>query len=229
MGDSEIIEMVKLGIERSKYSADVLNVLLNELKWAAKERKIKLAVTVPHIHQLYRERTTVSKDHKDSGNMMISMKKLERMCLTDELSVLIHIKRLLAEENPNIFVVSTVDPTTNQAGDKGKNWFRIARTNKSRNKKSSNPWRERMWNMQPDFDYERSVFRTLGEHGVRELDPFVPIEVPKLTDGEMDVMIDYFVSKNYLLPSAATEMGRREIRFVTGNYIGEFAKYAPLF
>lgn len=210
--DSELTEMVKLGIDRSKYSADVLNVLINELKWAAKERKIKLAVTVPHIHQLFRERTTVSKDLKDSGRMMITMKKLERMCLMEELSVLIHVKRLLTEENPNIFVVATVDPMTNQVGDKGKKWFRFSRVAWSKNKKSSNPWRERMWKMEPHFDYERSVFQTLGEDGVRGLDPFVPIEVPKLTDGEMDVIIDYFLSKNYLLPSAATEMGRREIR-----------------
>ena len=49
--------------------------------------------------------------------------------------------------------------------------------------------------MKPDVESSDYPFDLLGEEGFRTMNPFVPIEMTNYSDGELDVMIDYFTDK----------------------------------
>ena len=64
--------------------------------------------------------------------------------------------------------------------------------------------------------------------GWEAFDPFIPVEIPPFDEGETDVMIDYYLEKGYLRPEAASEMGRKEIKFLTGGNPKDFWDFSAM-
>ena len=76
---------------------------------------------------------------------------------------------------------------------------------------------------EPDYP-----FYLLGEDGWSALDPFLPVKVPAFSDGEVDTMIDYYVAKRFIREEAATDSGRKEVRFLTAGSPKDFMKFSAM-
>nr|CAG4641684.1 EOG090X05V1 [Eurycercus lamellatus] len=58
----------------------------------------------------------------------------------------------------------------------------------------------------------------LGKEGFEHIDPFIPIEVTNYSGKEIYSQIDYYIERKWLQqPKAATEKGRAELSFTSGN------------
>ncbi|RWS06998.1 28S ribosomal protein S29: mitochondrial-like protein [Dinothrombium tinctorium] len=69
----------------------------------------------------------------------------------------------------------------------------------------------------------------LTEKGFQDLDPFIPIKVDKYTENEFENCLDYYIRKNYVNhPAAKTEMGRKEIKFMSAYNPLEVYKFCWL-
>lgn len=61
--------------------------------------------------------------------------------------------------------------------------------------------------------------------GFELIDPFVPVEIPALTEYEFNCLLDYYEDRRWLQKPG----GREELEFLTTRIIGEVAKLcAPL-
>lgn len=62
----------------------------------------------------------------------------------------------------------------------------------------------------------------LREEGFTVFDPFVPIQVTKYSEAEIESALDYYADRRFLLRSPSnTEMGRKELKFLSCYNPGE--------
>ena len=108
------------------------------------------------------------------------------MLKPDELSVMRALKKLLATDFPNCVTVTTVD-----------NSKIIEDKLATKCKKIRHWWKDMEEEMVPDLK-PVYPFALLGQEGWEALDPFVPIEVPIYSEGELETMIDYYLDKRYI-------------------------------
>ena len=126
---------------------------------------------------------------------MITKKYLERCCTSDELSVMLRLKKLIRNSGSNTVVICSVD--------------RLAAL--TERIKIFKWWQDKEKRMVPTTAPD-SPFALLGQEGWECLDPFVPVEVPAYSDKELNTMIHHFRDRGYISEAATTDAGREEIR-----------------
>lgn len=215
-----------------------MNVFLKELKVNIQQgwNVHPLLVVIDGVNTLFQERTFINKKlSKRKNHAPITPKFLRESCTPDELSLLVSLKHLLKADYKNSAILASVDRTLNMNLDK-----------KNLRGHMRHAWIRKARDMRPDTESDLP-FQLLGNHGWNFMHPFIPIQTEKYTPGELDVIIDYHVDKryknllllchysifdsffSYCRKYAATDMGRKEINFLTARNPGEFRKLSNFF
>ena len=80
------------------------------MRLSADDSKCKLAIVVDGINALFFEETKICKDwESSSGRKNISFKTRQRLCKTQEISVMKALKKAVSEPGKNTLVFATVD------------------------------------------------------------------------------------------------------------------------
>ncbi len=93
-----LAEMVKFGIDRPRFSADCLNVLMKELKLNCQNGLCKHPVMtiLDGINTIFEERTGVSKVlPRRPPSKKLRNEYIEQSCTPDELSAVVALKKLI--------------------------------------------------------------------------------------------------------------------------------------
>ncbi|CAB4061602.1 DAP3 [Lepeophtheirus salmonis] len=201
--DAPLIEVLLQGLERPKFSADVLNVLMNELRLSSTENKCKIIVLGDGINAIFNKLTACHREKLTQERIHANLNR-EFLCVPDELSVIFNLKRLLRAKSNNVTIVTSVD---------SHDVVRERRVERHR------PTRKR-----PNTD-SHLPFTLLGEEGWKTMGPFIPVEVEFYSEEELNIMIDFKLEKDYIRSVAGTSVGRAEINFLTGKSPLDFANY----
>ena len=181
-----LTEVFDIGLNRPRFSADCLNVILKELKLNLQSgwNKHPVMLVIDGINALFQERTFVSKKlPRRRNHAYITPQYLkEEACTPDELSLLVSLKHLLKDDYKNACVVSSVDQSLS------------LKMEERAYGELKNRWRSQAFDMKPDAtaDYP---FALLNNHGWQKMHPFIPIETTNYSEGELDAMIDHLVDK----------------------------------
>jgi hypothetical protein len=108
---SALLDVVTQGLERPKFAADCLNVLLKELRANSSEGACKVSVVVDGINVLFEETSMVCKDWPSWRPGIYSRKVKERLCAVEELSVMRQLRKMFGNDYNNALVVCSVDKT----------------------------------------------------------------------------------------------------------------------
>jgi hypothetical protein len=93
-----LAEVIQTGLDRPRFSADCLNVLMKELKLNAQDgwNKHPIIVLIDGINGLFEERTGVSKIlPRRMPSKRISQEYISSSCTPDELSLIVSLKHML--------------------------------------------------------------------------------------------------------------------------------------
>jgi len=209
-----LMEVINIGCERLTYAADALNVVIKELKMNCNDSNCKLMVVCDGVNCLFADHTLVNKE-----NPMWKPRKYvdwqdwrSEVALVDECSVMRNIKKLLLNDYNNAVIITSVDIGAQMIKtDPGNKW-----------------WISMERHMVPDAT-SPMPFSLLGDKGWSVLNPFIPIEVEKYTEQEMDTTIDLTVDSRWVRPEMKNSMQRSEIHFLTGRNPKDFFNFSTLY
>jgi len=213
---SPLLDVVETGITRPVVAADALGVLFKELRLHCQEAvargepdSCRVALVVDGMSKLFVEKTYI--DRKMPTKVPkgpFKQDHIDASIAPDELSVVRNIKKMLDPALPNTVVLGSAD---------------IVDVISIRGVKYVDKLRQAMIPETQSY----YPFSLLGQEGWEALNPFVPIELGRYSQPEMDTVIDYHVDRNYLSPLAATEPGRQEIHFLSARHPLDFMKFSP--
>jgi len=218
---SSLEEIVLQGINRPKFAADCLCVLMKELQINSEEGNCKMALFVDGVNVLFERRTNINRTLPTKlPRGPFKPQYTEESIAPNEFSVVRSIKKLLGEKFANIVCVTSVDCADSLEPAPYYPGFRTWKTH-GRNR----CWDTRKRIMIPNVKHHYP-FALLGEEGWEHFEPFIPIEVNLYSKAEMDTMIDFYGEKRYISDTAVTSAGRAEIHFMTGRSPGDFMEYS---
>ena len=144
------------------------------------------------VNVLFQERTLVSRTiPRRKNHAPITPHYLQEAVTPNELSLIVALKHMLKTDYKNSCVVSSVDKMLSLKMDKSYKGGRFR------------PKQPRYWNINKDNFIPQNMepdypFVLLGDHGWQHMHPFIPIETANYTQGELDVMIDYYTDKRFV-------------------------------
>nr|ACO10769.1 Mitochondrial 28S ribosomal protein S29 [Caligus rogercresseyi] len=203
---SPLLDVLNQGIQRPKFSADALNVLMRELLLSCNENKCKVLILGDGINSIFGQLTACHREKLIQERIHKTLYR-DLLCVPNELSVIYNLKKLLRAKADNLNIVSSVDS---------------ASVLQERRIERHRPTRKR-----PSTE-SHLPFALLGEEGWSVMGPFIPVEVDNYSKEELDTMIDFKLEKQYIKPVAGTEAGRAEIEFITGKSPMDFANYCHM-
>jgi len=211
---SNLLEVVDLGCDRLNFAADVLNVLIKELKMNCNDGNCKLMVTIEGVNCLFAEYTMIHKlkrfkeigPYPEDGDWMRNRAKV------DECSVLVNMKKLFRNDYKNGVVIATVDRDS-----------QMRKVTPGLKK-----LKELDQHMVPDTR-SHLPFALLGETGWSAMNPFYPVAVDKYTQDEMDSAVDYYLEKGYIRQECGEHNRRQELHFITGRIPNDFFNFSSMY
>lgn len=199
-GDT-LISIVDHGINRIKHASDCLAVLLKELQLHSAKGNCRLLVVVDKVNAFY-----------EPSRLMFPDKT---MCFPDDITIVRAFKKLFKKDWKNGALVTA-------ACKKLAVPFRILPLTGIQKKERIRDRTYKMWgpfNVNHLSDYPKTL---LTDEGFQDFDPFVPIEVGKYTEKELNSCLDYYLDRQWLQrPVSKTEEAREEIKFLSGFNPGQ--------
>ena len=214
---SPLDHIVAKGIDRPPFAADCLNVLLKELGTSAAEGKCRVALLLDGVNALFSPFTLIHKELPRHGRKRYSLRYVAGLLEPNQISVFRSLKKFVLAASKNTLLITTVDV--------GKHIFEPGRVGRYAHYSRKPEYRRRR--MGPILESDLP-FSLLSQEGWEAMEPFVPVHVPAYSEGEADVMIDYLADKKYISHVATTEMGRAEIKFLTGRKPLDLRDYSAL-
>ena len=104
-----LMSVVSVGVERPKFAADALGVLLRELRLHSSAGACRLAVLMDGVNCLFAETSLVVRDRPRWGFGPFTPAKVAQLVPMAEFTAVEQMKRLLGPEVTNTVVVTTVD------------------------------------------------------------------------------------------------------------------------
>jgi len=211
-----LLNVVTQGIERPVFAADCVGVLFKELRQHCRDAvevhgnpdHCKVATVVDGLGRLFTSRTLISRklpEKQVKGPFRPDY--VQDSIAPDELSIVRNVKKMLSADLPNSVVLGTVD-ITDETALRGHGHVQEL-------KKRMIP------ETQPHYP-----FALLGQEGWEAMAPFLPVETGRYSASELDVMIDYYVDKRYIMPVSATDAGRAEIHFLSARHPKDFMTFS---
>jgi len=209
-----LMEVVEVACERLPFAADAMNVVIKELKLNCNEGRMKLMVVVDGVNSLFADHTMIHRHKTEWVNGPYHKIRgfFDNVVQVDDCSVLRNIKKLLLNDYKNAVIVTSADKNA-----------RVIKTDPA-----NTYWLTNEKNYKPDTA-SHLPFALLGEGGMETLSPFVPVEVEKYSEQELDTMIDYYLEKRYIQPVYGTHAGRQEVHFLTGRNPKDFFTFSNQF
>jgi len=206
-----LMEVVDLGCDRLTFAADAMNVLIRELKLNCDANNCKLMVVVDGVNALFAEFTRVHKEKRIQER--IEHKSWEdwtkQYAQVDDCTVLRNVKKLLNNDYRNAVIVTSVDTEAQMLVEHQPEVW----------------WKEKERDMRPDTT-SHLPFALLGQNGWSHMEPFVPVEVKKYSETELDSTIDYSIEKRWIRPEAAEHNRRKEIHFLSCRNPADFFNFS---
>ncbi|KAI0979985.1 hypothetical protein GJ496_010780, partial [Pomphorhynchus laevis] len=191
--NTSILKIVELGCDRLRYSSDCIGVIVKEIKKQSHNLGFKILTAIDGVNAFY-------------GSSWVRSEKREKL-QADDLVFVRALKRLLKSDWSNAITVCTVGPEDYILEKPlGKRWHKRLKRKIYRTVRTYNEYY---------YDGPCTPLALLNFEGFRDMDPFIPIEVQKLTNHEFNQLFNLYYSKNWITDrSAGLQENKDVIKFL---------------